>query len=177
MAEGGQASCLTMDRGFQPFPIKGGTPRSVDRPEAYPPCMFIDLMTRFTLSSFAFLTASVSAAPIDFSHQIVPILREHCSECHTGDKKKGGVSMNDREALLGGSENGPVVVSGQSAKRSLVRCMRPEDSISWRAIAAATSFWDSLVPAVRRWVSAVDGNAVAMPIFVRSPALVWAGAC
>jgi hypothetical protein len=46
---------------------------------------------------------------VDFVHQIVPILRKHCGECHTGDKLKGGFSMNDRAALLHGSENGAVV--------------------------------------------------------------------
>jgi len=46
---------------------------------------------------------------VDFVHEIVPILRKHCGECHTGDKLKGGFSMNDRAALLHGSENGAVV--------------------------------------------------------------------
>jgi hypothetical protein len=58
--------------------------------------------------SFLFLLATISSAhaAVDFSHQIVPILREHCAECHAGDKKKGGFSFNDRKALLEGSENG-----------------------------------------------------------------------
>ena len=56
------------------------------------------------------LTSQVSLAyAVDFSHEIVPILREHCSECHAGDKKKGGFSFNDRKALLSGSENGDVI--------------------------------------------------------------------
>ena len=37
---------------------------------------------------------------IDFAHEIVPILKEHCGECHTGDKRKGGFSMNTRALLL-----------------------------------------------------------------------------
>jgi hypothetical protein len=44
------------------------------------------------------LTASLRAGDVDFSHQIVPILREHCAECHAGDKKEGGLSINDRAA-------------------------------------------------------------------------------
>jgi hypothetical protein len=46
---------------------------------------------------------------VDFNHQIVPIIRKHCGECHTGDKLKGGFSMNDRAALLHGGENGTVI--------------------------------------------------------------------
>jgi mono/diheme cytochrome c family protein len=53
------------------------------------------------LSIFFLLSAILSApAAVDFSHQIVPILREHCAECHAGDKKKGGFSFNDRKASL-----------------------------------------------------------------------------
>lgn len=60
------------------------------------------------------LTSHLSLAhAVDFSHEIVPILREHCAECHAGDKKKGGFSFNDRKALMEGSENGEVVKSGR----------------------------------------------------------------
>ena len=41
-------------------------------------------------------------AAVDFNHQIVPLLRKHCAECHTGDKLKGGFSLNDRAELLRG---------------------------------------------------------------------------
>jgi len=47
---------------------------------------------------FIALTASLRAGNVDFSHQIVPILKEHCAECHAGDKKKGRFSINDRAA-------------------------------------------------------------------------------
>ena len=87
----------------------------------------LDSMTRLTLSSLMLLTALSSAAPIDFSHQIVPILREHCAECHTGDKKKGGLSMNDRASLITGGEDGAVVEPGKSAKSSLIEAITSTD--------------------------------------------------
>ena len=37
---------------------------------------------------------------VDFAHQVVPVLREHCAKCHMKDAKKGGFSMNTRESLL-----------------------------------------------------------------------------
>ncbi len=58
--------------------------------------------------------------PIDFSHQIVPILRAHCAECHTGEKKKGGFSMNTRESFIAGGEDGKAVELGNSAKSKLI---------------------------------------------------------
>ena len=52
--------------------------------------------------------SSAAAAEIDFAHDIVPVLRTYCGQCHTGDKKQGGFSMNTRELLLAGGEGGMV---------------------------------------------------------------------
>lgn len=41
-----------------------------------------------------------SAQAIDFVHEIVPILRQHCVECHGEDKAKGGFSLNTRALFL-----------------------------------------------------------------------------
>jgi len=73
------------------------------------------------------LPASSLAAEIDFSHEIVPVLRKHCVKCHTGDQKKGGFSLNDRASLLRGGESGPVVVSGKSAESELVARVTSDD--------------------------------------------------
>ena len=73
-------------------------------------------------------------AAVDFSHQIVPILREHCGECHTGDKKKGGFSVNSRADLLKGGENGAVVDPGKSAKSKFIEVLiTPEQRVQRRS--------------------------------------------
>ncbi|MCC9607898.1 DUF1549 domain-containing protein [Blastopirellula sp. JC732] len=46
------------------------------------------------------LQAAEPPAKIDFSHQIVPILRKHCTACHSAGKAEGGFSINDRESFL-----------------------------------------------------------------------------
>ena len=81
------------------------------------------------LLSFLFLLTSILPArsAVDFSHQIVPILREHCAECHAGDKKKGGFSFNDRGSLMEGGEDGAVVVSGKSAESALIKAILSAD--------------------------------------------------
>ncbi len=81
------------------------------------------------LSILFFLSSVLSAhAAVDFSHQIVPILREHCADCHAGDKKKGGFSFNDRKALLEGSENGPVVAAGKAGMSRMIEVILSTDS-------------------------------------------------
>jgi hypothetical protein len=76
---------------------------------------------------FLFLTASAPGAPVDFSHQVVPILRKHCAECHTGNKKKGGLSMNDRAALLEGGEDGKAVVPGHPDQGAMLEAITTGD--------------------------------------------------
>jgi hypothetical protein len=68
-----------------------------------------------------------AAEPIDFAHDVVPILRKHCGQCHTGDSKKGGYSMNTRAALVAGGEGGAAVVVGDSAKSEFLRRVLSRD--------------------------------------------------
>ena len=70
---------------------------------------------------------AAAPAKVDFSHQIVPILREHCGECHTGDKKKGSFSMNDRASLLVGGESGKAVIPGNAARSPLITAITSKD--------------------------------------------------
>ena len=64
----------------------------------------------------------LAVAEVDFAHEIVPILRENCIECHGGDKSKGGFSMNDRDMVL----NAGVVDLARPEKSWLVELLRSE---------------------------------------------------
>ncbi|MDQ8183600.1 DUF1549 domain-containing protein [Pelagicoccus sp. SDUM812005] len=37
---------------------------------------------------------------VDFFHDVVPILKQHCYECHGGSKSKGGFSINTLDKIL-----------------------------------------------------------------------------
>jgi hypothetical protein len=73
------------------------------------------------------LAAPIRAAELDFAHDIAPLIRKHCGECHTGNQKKGSFSLNTRETLLKGGESGPVVVAGKSGKSELIARVASED--------------------------------------------------
>ncbi|MHB8898296.1 MAG: PSD1 and planctomycete cytochrome C domain-containing protein, partial [Thermoguttaceae bacterium] len=64
-----------------------------------------------------------AAEPVDFSHQVLPILKNRCSECHTAGTYEGGVSLDTREALLGSS----AAVPGNSAESQLIRRVTSAD--------------------------------------------------
>ncbi len=55
----------------------------------------------FFLASGRMLLAT-ETDKVDFAHDIVPILREHCFECHGGDEAEGGFSINNRRLFLEG---------------------------------------------------------------------------
>lgn len=84
---------------------------------------------RFYFYVLPFLLAPVVPlrAAVDFVHQIVPVLREHCADCHLGDKKKGGFSMNTRTDLLAGSENGEVLQLGKADGHLLIEVLTTKD--------------------------------------------------
>jgi hypothetical protein len=72
--------------------------------------------------------AAGDARAVDFAHEVVPILRRHCGECHTGDARQGGFSLNTRDALVAGGDSGiPGIVAGDSAASELVKRITSDD--------------------------------------------------
>jgi hypothetical protein len=58
---------------------------------------------------------------VDFHKEVVPILANSCLKCHANAKHEGGFSIEDRTAVLKGSDSGAVVVPGKSAESLLIR--------------------------------------------------------
>ena len=82
----------------------------------------------FTWLVVAAAVAARAAQGVDFAHEVVPILRKHCGECHTGDARQGGFSLNTREDLLAGGDSGtPGLVPGESATSELVARITSDD--------------------------------------------------
>jgi hypothetical protein len=72
--------------------------------------------------------AARAAQGVDFAHEVVPILRKHCGECHTGDARQGGFSLNTREDLVAGGDSGtPGLIPGASATSELVARITSDD--------------------------------------------------
>jgi mono/diheme cytochrome c family protein len=42
-----------------------------------------------------------------FRESVLPILREHCFECHTGEELRGGLRLDSRAGLMTGGDSGP----------------------------------------------------------------------
>jgi hypothetical protein len=59
--------------------------------------------------------------PIDFAHDIQPILRDHCFECHSAENEEGGLNLSVRGRALDGGDHGAVILPGKSANSRLVQ--------------------------------------------------------
>ena len=58
-----------------------------DNAEAAIACTIRPVLSAWLLVILAAL--STPAMAVDFAHEVVPILRKHCGECHTGDARQG----------------------------------------------------------------------------------------
>ncbi len=69
-----------------------------------------------------------SAAAVDFVHEVAPILRQHCVECHGGEEAKGGFSINTRELFLD-DESAVPGKPEESYFLKLIRSADPDDQM------------------------------------------------
>lgn len=64
----------------------------------------------------------------DFENYVRPLLVEKCQSCH-GEKAKGGLRLNSREALLKGGDSGPAMEPGRPEKSLIVKAIQYEDEL------------------------------------------------
>ncbi|MFT5190722.1 MAG: cytochrome c553 [Verrucomicrobiales bacterium] len=77
-----------------------------------------------TFIGLSFLNCYILAAnAVEFSHDVLPLLKAHCAKCHTNGTYKAGFSMDTREAIL---ESEHVQV-GDSAASELIALLQAED--------------------------------------------------
>jgi WD40 repeat protein len=78
------------------------------------------------LSRLAVLTTLTTASlhaeePRNFEDHILPLLREHCANCHRPGKTRGGLDVTTMETLEKGGSAGPAVVAGLAENSPLFR--------------------------------------------------------
>ena len=78
------------------------------------------------LGLLCWLTAALpvgAQGKIDFAHDVVPLLKARCAECHTNGKYKGSFSLDTREEIL----KAKAVVPGKSGASELIRRVTSQD--------------------------------------------------
>lgn len=92
-------------------------------------CHPVVYMMSRTLSLLAALLAlSRHASAVDFDHDIRPIIAEHCLECHSLDKAKGGLALISREAAMKKLKSGvAALVPGQPEASEVLKRVTSSD--------------------------------------------------
>jgi mono/diheme cytochrome c family protein len=85
-----------------------------------------------------------------FEKRIRPVLVEQCHSCHGPEKQKAELRLDSREALLKGSDLGPVVVAGKPEESSLIKSIRHEGDSKMPE--KADKLPDEQIAALAEWV-------------------------
>ncbi len=93
------------------------------------------------------LVAGQDPEPLDFAHDVLPILRSNCAKCHTGGKTEGGFSLASRAAML----EFEAVIPGESASSRLVERLTTDDP-DLRMPAGGEPLPDKDIATLRRWI-------------------------
>src|SRR5262249_438561 len=95
--------------------------------------------------------AKKAGQPVDFAHDVAPILQKRCAKCHTGTQKKGGLSLNNRQTVLAGGEGGPAVVLKKSGESSLIERVLSDDA-NERRPPEGERLTAAQIDILRRWI-------------------------
>src|SRR5262245_21545907 len=87
------------------------------------------------------------AKKVDFAHDVLPILKARCAECHTAGKYKAGLSLDTREDLLKSKAAAP----GKSAESELVKRITHSDPMK-RMPPKGEPLTDKQVATLRAWI-------------------------
>ncbi|MFO0960284.1 MAG: c-type cytochrome domain-containing protein, partial [Isosphaeraceae bacterium] len=61
-----------------------------------------------------------------FEAKVRPLLIRECRSCHSGEARKGGLSLESRASILEGGDSGPAAVPGNPGESLLIEAIRHE---------------------------------------------------
>jgi hypothetical protein len=130
-------------------PTRPSQPSGVSGRYVNEPIYELSVMIRIRtlVSSIVLSGTSLASAAVDFSHEVLPLLKEKCVKCHTNGKYKGGLSMDTREAILK-SEGAIAGKSGESEIILRVLHSDPEE----RMPPETDPLMEAEVALLKRWI-------------------------
>jgi hypothetical protein len=64
-----------------------------------------------------------------FEKHVRPVLAERCLKCHGPEKRKGGLRLDSREAILLGGDNGPAAIAGKADDSLLIDAVKYGETV------------------------------------------------
>src|SRR5438105_9371422 len=127
------------------------------------------------LASFSRFSSAQPAKKVDFAHDIIPLLKARCAECHTSGKYKGSFSLDTREDVL----KAKAVVPGKSASSELIKRITSTDK-EVRMPAKGEPLSAKQIDLLRQWIDegftweegfSFRGGTYVVPLKPRRPTL------
>ena len=116
--------------------------------------IYLQMMNHFTPVLFLAIASSTLslAAEVDFAHEVVPLINKHCIECHSGDKAKGGLSMDTKALLL----EADVIELGKPEKSLMIDVVTTSDPDEKMPPPEKkkTALNDKEIDVLKRWITA-----------------------
>jgi hypothetical protein len=98
-----------------PSPGVGGRRRSL--------AVVVGLLTGLVALAAASARDDPPRKPVDFAHDIAPLIKARCGECHTDGNSKGSFSLDTRETAL----KSEAIVAGKSGESELIERITSAD--------------------------------------------------
>ena len=86
--------------------------------------------------------------PVDFAHEVMPLLKARCSECHSNGNYQGGFSIDDRQSIV----DSGMVDPDEPASSELLRRVRSTDA-DYRMPPEGDHLTPEQIDALERWIA------------------------
>ena len=107
---------------------------------------------------------AASPGLVDYKREIEPIVEFYCLQCHSQDKRKGGLSLATYDDMLEGGKDGPVIRPGKGGESPIVQ--RITGQVEPQMPKDGLPLSDDEIAVVRRWI---DEGARASPTSPPAP--------
>ena len=108
---------------------------------------------------------AAAGAMVDYAREVEPILSENCLECHSQDKRKGGLSLANYDDVLEGGKDGAIVRPGSSTRSLMIAKVKGE--VGDRMPLDELPLSDAQIATLQRWI---DQGARLTPTSAAAPA-------
>lgn len=112
-------------------------------------------------ASLAAVLAGCGDKPLTYQADIKPILDANCVTCHVPGGEgyeKSGLQMDSYEALMKGTQFGPVVIAGSSVSSTLYRLISGQADPSIRMPHGQAALPDADVSKIAAWIDQGANN-------------------
>jgi Protein of unknown function (DUF1549)/Protein of unknown function (DUF1553)/Planctomycete cytochrome C len=112
----------------------------------------LDMLRSMIITLAAMLwpcAANAVVKPVDFSHEVLPLLDAHCAKCHTNGRYEGDLSLDTRESIL----EAEVALPDHGAESEIILRVTSDDPEVRMPLKSPPLSADE-IDVLRRWIDA-----------------------